>query len=409
MGEDNKTGPSVNCDSLTFQWAQLLALAFAHFVVDIFPGMLHSILPAVQTHFGFGVARGGIILTSYLLVSNGIQLLTGHLRENRRRPFFIYLGLSLAVVLCLLNILPASPSALPAVIALCVISAAGTGIVHPEGLRGIHTLDKIPPAVSTSVFMACGILGFAAGGYTSTALVDKFGLKGIYVFALCSGMIIILIALLRIRLAVDSKSENSAQVAGENIQPPFALIMLMATLAAISTAVIVWLLPQRLHQLGFELTFGGLSVMFFSLAGGVGSFLWAAVAGKKGELKTACTVLVVGLPFFIAYDLLIEHKAAVWLLFIASFCCFGAYPLMVTLGRYSKGLTLGRRMGLIVGGTWLISSVFPMILAPIAERIGMQTILVCANTGYLLSAILGLYIQRRLGIKLNKSFLPGTQ
>ena len=398
MGEQNKTGPINDCDSVTFQWAQLFSLAFSHFVVDLFPGMLHSTLPAVQTHFGFGVARGGIILTSYLLVSNGIQLLTGHLRENRSRPFFIYLGLMLAAVLCLLNILPAQPSVLPAVIALSVISAAGTGIVHPEGLRGIHTLDKIPPAVSTSVFMACGILGFATGGYTSTALVEKFGMKGIYVFALCSFLSIVLVALLKIRLAVESKSENNTQASGEKIQPPFVLIMMMATFAAISTAVMVWLLPQRLHQLGFELTFGGLTVMFFSLAGGVGSFLWAAVAHKKGELKTAYTVLVVGLPFFIAYDMLIRHKAAVWLLFIASFCCFGAYPLMVTLGRYAKGLTLGRRMGLIVGGTWLISSVFPMIMAPIAERIGMQTILVCANIGYLLSAVLGLYIHRKMTI-----------
>jgi len=398
MVEPVETCPNESCGSVTFQWAQLLALAFSHFVVDIFSGMLHSTLPAIQTHFGFGVARGGIILTSFLLVANGIQLLTGHLRENRNRPFFIYLGLALAALLCLLNILPAQPSALPAVIALAVISAAGTGIVHPEGLRGIHTLDKIPPAVSTSVFMALGILGFATGGYVATALVEKFGLKGIYVFALCSVLAIVLIALLKIRLAVESKSENNSPAAEEKIQPPFALVMLMATFAAISTAVMVWLLPQRLHQLGFELTFGGLSVMLFSLAGGLGSFLWAAVAHKKGELKTAYTVLVAGLPFFIAYDLLIHHKAAVWLLFTASFCCFGAYPLMVTLGRYAKGLTLGRRMGLIVGGTWLISSVFPMILAPVAERIGMQTILVCAGIGYLLSAILGLYIHRKMGI-----------
>ena len=138
------------------------------------------------------------------------------------------------------------------------------------------------------------------------------------------------------------------------------------------------------------------------MAGGVGSFLWAAVAHKKGELKTAYTVLVAGLPFFIAYDMLIQYKAAVWLLFVASFCCFGVYPLMVTIGRYAKGLTLGRRMGFIVGGTWLISSVFPMILAPVAERIGMQTILVCANIGYLLSAILGLYIHRKIGITAGK-------
>jgi MFS family permease len=401
MPEPDVNPPSISSRSVMFQWAQLFALAFAHFVVDLFPGLLHSTLPAVQTHFKLNVTLGGILLTSYLLVSNGIQLLTGHLRENKTRPLFIYIGLVFGSVLCFLSALPAAASSFPVILGFTVVSAAGVGIIHPECLRGIHTLNKIPPAVSTSVFMAGGILGFAFGGYTSTALITKFSMPGLYFFVLCSALAILLVALTKNTLAVESKTKNAIPASPEKVHPPFVLIMLMATFAAISTATIVWIMPQRLHELGFELTFGGFTVMLFSVAGGLGSFLWAFFAHKKGELPCAIFALFLGLPFFVAYDLLIQNRFAVWFVFAASFCCFGAYPLMVTIGRYSTGMTLGRRMGFIVGGTWLISSMFPAILAPLAKTIGMQTILACANIGYLFSALLGLYIQRKMRIKAN--------
>ena len=82
----------------------------------------------------------------------------------------------------------------------------------------------------------------------------------------------------------------------------------------------------------------------------------------------------------------------VWLLFFTGFCSNAVYPLLVTMARYAIGPNLGRRMGLIVGGTWGIASVVLITLGPVADSFGAVAILKCTFAGYLLSGIIGLVI-----------------
>ena len=57
------------------QWGQLLALTGAHFVADCFPGLMHTVLPAFQSSFKLSMAAGGVLLTVFLVATNGIQVL----------------------------------------------------------------------------------------------------------------------------------------------------------------------------------------------------------------------------------------------------------------------------------------------------------------------------------------------
>ena len=83
---------------------------------------------------------------------------------------------------------------------------------------------------------------------------------------------------------------------------------------------------------------------------------------------------------------------AIWLLFGAGFWAISAYILMITLSRQAAGLTLGQRMGFMVGGTWALAYVVFMALLPAAEYFGSDVILKFSPTGYLLSGIFGLSI-----------------
>ena len=171
--------------------------------------------------------------------------------------------------------------------------------------------------------------------------------------------------------------------------------MIMATLAAVSTAAIVWVLPQRLNKLGFDLTFGSFSVLTLMLAGGTGAFFWAWLANRKGELFCAIFALFLGIGFLSAYVFWIEQSQALWILFAGGFCCFGVYPLMVSIARTAVGMNLGMRMAMMVGGTWIIASLSLVLFAWIAERAGLFIIHLLAPVGYLLSAIMGIFILRK--------------
>jgi len=166
----------------------------------------------------------------------------------------------------------------------------------------------------------------------------------------------------------------------------------MAVLAGLSTAALIWATPQILHDAGFALTKGGVSVMLFSLSGGLGGMLAARYAARRGELLVCGLMLAAGLPFAAGYAVWVRQGWAMWLLAAAGLLCYGAYPIMVSLARQSRGGNLGRRMGLMVGGTWLIASFVPMLLGPVAQAVGLHLIIALAPAGYAVSAMLIGYV-----------------
>ena len=376
----------------TFHWMHLFVLAAVHFFIDVFASMLPAILPALRAEFSLSLSMGGIVMAVMYLTCNGVQPLIGHLRANKRRPLFMHIGLILGSVICLLGALPRGGGAFGGMILLAVVSGFGIAIVHPEGLRGVHRLRYIPPAVSTAVFMAGGFLGYAGGGVISTFLVSRFGLRGLYPLMLFPVVGIVLVLLLRVRLAVERTVYDKETTQQEKNQLPFWLILVMAVPAAVSTTIIASLLPTMLNELGFELTFGGLSATMFGLGGAVGSFVWAHVAHKKGELKCSVAALFFVIPIIVLYLVFINSRVAIWLLFGAGFWAISAYILMITLSRQAAGLTLGQRMGFMVGGTWALAYIVFIPLLRIAEHFGSDVILKFSPLGYVLSGAFGLYV-----------------
>lgn len=374
----------------------MFALASAHFLIDLFASMLPAILPAVRSEFSLSLSRGGLVMAAMYITCNAVQPLTGHLRANNRRPLFLHLGLILGAGICLLGTLPRGNGSFGLMLLLAVISGVGIAILHPEGLRGVHRLKHIQPAISTAVFMAGGFLGYASGGAVSASLVARFGLEGLYPLALSPVIGVAMVLLLKVRLAVESSDEGQGtRDEGRFVHRPsvpFWLIMVMALPAAVSTTVLTSLLPTALNELGFALTFGGFSTTVFGLGGAIGSFAWAHLAHRKGELRCSVAALFLVIPFMVAYLALIDNGAAIWILFGAGFCSVSAYILMITLSRYATGLTLGQRMGFMVGGTWALAYLAFMALLPAAEHFGSDVVLKFSPLGYLLSGIFGLAV-----------------
>ena len=384
-------------ENIKLQSAQLLAAAAVHFIVDIYFGMMNTILPAIQTRFLLSLTMGGVLLATFNVTCNAVQLLAGHTRADKEKPLLMYVGLSLTAVICLIAFVPGTTKSFWILMILALISGTGIAITHPEGLRAVHRLNRIPSATGTAVFMASGIGGFAAGGVVSSFLVKKFGLAGLSFLFIPPVIGILLIYLLKIRLAVEPLESVHQRDAEHNGQKALAFgpVMIMATLAAVSTSAIVWVLPQRLNKLGFELTFGSFAVMTFMLASCAGAFFWAWLANRKGELRCAIFALFLGIGFLSVYVFWIEQSKALWILFAGGFCCFGVYPLMVSIARTAVGMNLGMRMAMMVGGTWIIASLSLVVFAWIGERAGLFIIHLLAPVGYLLSAIMGIFILRK--------------
>jgi len=371
-----------------------LAVTTAHLIIDMFAGMLATILPAIQLQFALSVAQGALILGTLNFTCNLVQVLTGHLRSGKKKPFFIHMGLVMASAICFIAILPRSADSMSAILILAIVSAIGIAILHPEGMRAIHILKPISASMTTSVFMAGGFVGISAGMLIAPILVTCFGLKGLYFLLICPVVGIALIYSLRIKLAVERP--RSVQKAAEKGKLSFWPIMIMAIPTTTATTIIAWILPMRLNELGFELTFGGVCSMTFCIGGAIGAFFWSKLADKKGALFCAIIALLAGVPLLICHQAMIEHKFAILFLFFAGFGSIAAYPLIATIARYTAGPNLGMRMSLIIGGAWGTASLIQMAVGYFAEQIGLHKILMFSSAGYLISAAIGFIIFRHI-------------
>src|SRR4030042_150000 len=159
---------------------QLLVLSGVHFCIDMFAGMLPPLVPAVREEFALSLSLCVLLVVALNMTSNGVQVLTGHLRAYKRAPLFLHIGLVLGAGICLLGLLPRTGAVFVALLLLSIVSACGIAVVHPEALRAVHYLRRIRPAVSTAVFMAGGRCGYASSGAVSTVLVSRFCLRGLY-------------------------------------------------------------------------------------------------------------------------------------------------------------------------------------------------------------------------------------
>jgi MFS family permease len=243
--------------------------------------------------------------------------------------------------------------------------------------------------------MAGGVIGFAVSGWSSTWLFSRWGFAGLIPFCAASVIALTVILCLGIKLAVE-RDEPGRRTLRQHEKPlPFRLILAIATLSACSSQTLTWILPQRLSEIGANLTAGGLAVSMFSLSGGIGGIVVSRHARRHGEMKLMVRMLICGTPFIVAYLLLMQYHWSAALLFVGGFFCFGAYPLMISAARHSEGPNLGRRMGLIVGGIWLVACVLPMLLGPIAEHFGTAPILFCVPVGFVLSLLLAMVSQKK--------------
>jgi len=366
-------------------------------VVDMLGNLLPAILPVILKEYGITLLVGVSIPIFLSLAANGVQILTGRMRPDKATPFFLHLGMILAASGCLIALTPRSPTGVVLLFVLGVIGGTGVAVAHPEGLRAVHTLDRIPPSLSTAVFMTTGFFGFACGGIISAALVTAHGLNGLYPLVACPIAGILAVVMSRVRLSAEQEVApvNGGPPIHSSESLPFWKVLAIGIPAGVSTTIILQLTPTYLHEMGFALTFGGFSTAVFGWGGAVGPFLWAAIAHKKGDLPCSVWAFLLSVPFMVLYLMFDDRRSAAWLLFGAGFSCTSAYVLTVTLAREAKGLTLGHRMALIVGGTWGISMLIYLVFAAIADVIGIGPVLKVTPVGYLVSAVLAYSVLRQ--------------
>ena len=384
--------------SLSSAWGNLLTLTVTHALVDSLGGLLPVILPVVRQRFGLGLAQAVVMLTVINLASNVFQVLTGHLRPHASRPLFLPVGLVLGGSICSLAFLPAGAGAFTILLLVVLVTGMGVAVAHPEALRAVHALEAIPARISTPVFMTGGFFGYAVGAWICSLLVGRWGLPGLLALLLPVAVMVLLILTGSIRLAVEpapgteldeSVVATAPTTAGAAPVMPFWRLFILALPTTAGAALLVSLLPTRLHELGFSLGFGGFSSMLFGAGGAVGALLLGVLAHRHDTRTGIRCMLMLGLPLLVAYLLLIRHPGAAALLAGAGFCLGSVYSQLVALARTAvDGPQLGMRMAWMVGGAWGVASLALLVQGQLAAITSVQLVLHASWISYGLALLL---------------------
>ncbi len=381
------------------QWRQLLALTFAHAVTDTYVGLIAPVLVPMRDRTG--ATLGLLIFVASMLgfSSNVFQLPIGHMRARWTHPVPICFGVLLAGAAVLIPCMPAGPHCVAWMSLVALAAGFGVAIVHPEGLRAVHGLDKIPSSLSTAVFMVAGFLGFAGGALISSTLTEHFGLLSLGWLYGAAPVAAALLFASGIRLPVETAQAKSALEHTQNIPSiPFWPLFVMAALLATCSQIQATLLPTYLHkEVGYSLSFSGFSFTLFGLGGMVGAITWGALAPRIGHLRVLLCSALFGAPLTVVYLLLAPHtRLAAALLAFTAFIVYTGFPLCITLARYADSpLRFGQRMGLISGGSWGLAAVVLWILGPVSEHTGMGPLLHLIWIGYLVAAALTVWLIRQ--------------
>jgi FSR family fosmidomycin resistance protein-like MFS transporter len=381
------------------QWGQLFALTFAHAVADTYGGIIAPVLIPMRDHYHVAVPLLIFVVSLLGFASNIFQIPVGHLRATWSTPGLICVGVLLAGAAVLIPSLPPGPWSVVWMSLLTLVAGFGIATVHPEGLRAVHGLDKLPASLATAVFMVAGFMGFASGALLSSTLTEHFGLRSLLaLYALAPAAAAALYAS-GIRLPVEQEQTGEPPKPKDNIPSvPFAPLFATAAVLATCSQIQATLLPSYLHEeAGYSLSFSGLSFTLFGVGGMAGAVVWSSLAPRLGHLRVVLAVTLAGAPLTLLYLLLAPRaKAAAALLAFTGFIVYAGFPLCITLARYAaSSMRFSQRMGLISGGSWGIAAAVLWILGPVSDRTGFGPLLHLIWIGYLAAVALVLCEMRR--------------
>ena len=247
--------------------------------------------------------------------------------------------------------------------------------------------------------MVAGFFGFSSGALLSSTLVDCFGMGSLTYLYLLAPLSIIPLLLSKMRLPIESEMVQEAPSPTDTIpHVPFVPLFIMASILAICSQTQAALLPAYLQkEVGYSLSFSGLSFTLFGLGGMVGAVTWGALAPRIGHLRILITVTLLGAPMTLIYLLWAPHsKWAVAFLAFTGFIVYTGFPLCITLARYAQSsLRFGQRMGFASGGTWGLAAMTLWCLGPLSNYKGLGPLLHLIWIGYLLAAAIGIYAAHR--------------
>lgn len=161
---------------------QLFSLSLAHFFNDVMTtGLVPALLPLYKQAFHLNYLQAGVILFVSMITSSVCQPIFGMITDKHPKTWFLPVGI------CLTGFGLTASGFAPAywiLLVLVGLSGIGSGIFHPEAMRGAYMAAGTARGTAQAIIQVGGNFGQACGPLLLPLFLIATGLHGLGWFAL---------------------------------------------------------------------------------------------------------------------------------------------------------------------------------------------------------------------------------
>lgn len=376
-----------------------LAVVSGHFVVDVLNSTGAVLLAVLREPLGLSYAQVGMALTIYLLVGSLSQPLFGWLSDRAHGRTMLLAAISVAWMALFFSLVAFAPSwawLLPAFL----LAPLGSGLFHPIGASASGAAIPERAATATSLFFFFGQIGLAIGPFLTGALVGLLGLPGLLpltALALIPAAMLLFAARdergMVVRRRPVARTEARA-VTGLAVALISAFVILVAMRSSLQQIYQSYL-PQLFQDRGWSPALFGLMAGVFMGAGAVGQMVSGGVADRYGMRAAVFWPLLLAVPA----GLICLLAPSVWgaLVACAAFGLLvgGQHSVLVVHAQQLLPVKQGFAAGLILGFTFASGTLGTWVAGQLADRAGLETVMIWATALSLPCALLALTLPGR--------------
>lgn len=357
----------------------LVWLSGAHFINDIYTGVLNPIMPFIAAKISISMAAATIILTISHIFSSLLQPLFGYFADNIVKRSFIFWGLILSSIFIPLSALAHNPFIL---VLFIIIGSIGSSLFHPQALGfASRFADKDNAGKAMAVFVAMGTLGYSCGPVVSSAITQFLGMPKMPLMTIFGFFwaFVMFSCVPKLSLVEPVISKIDFKTAFRKIltNRKLNILNIIAMLKTMIMSACFILLPFLWKNMGYKPFYIGMALFLFIFAGGIGSLVSSFIERKIGAANVFYISMISTLPLMILFILLYSsHPTLSLLVFIVmGFITMMATPVTMIMAQNVLPEYKSIISGFINGFSWGIVAIVMSMLGFVAEKFGITNVL----------------------------------
>lgn len=377
-----------------------LSVVSGHFTVDVLNSTGAVLLAVLAGTLGLSNIQIGTALTIYMLIGSLSQPFFGWLADKLPGRTLLLGAVSvlwMAVFYSLVAIAPSWTLLLP----VFLLAPLGSGLFHPIGTATAAAAVPERAASATSIFFFFGQVGLAIGPFMAGTLAGRFGSIGILPITILALLPAGLLAIAwRSEASLPRRSPKAGAGTARSrpttamIAVVIAFIVLVAVRSSIQ-ATYQSFLPKLFSDRGWDPAMFGLLAGVFMGAGAIGQVLTGNLADRFGMRMAVIWPLIFSIPA----GLLCFWSPTLWGTFIgcalAGLLVGGQHSVLVVHAQRLLPVKQGFAAGLILGFTFASGAIGTWTAGLLADRIGLETVMIWATLLGLPAALLALTLPGR--------------